>query len=112
MSRRVRYVKVIPPPHDCAEPRGSASPYHETKSRVGSGARLAGLVWLEQFLELFDCEARVSNDTAHRVCVDRIIARDRDNSSAVRHHDMFALGGDVETGFFERSNRSKMIDAG
>ena len=66
----------------------------------------------EQLLELFDCEAGVSNNTAHRVFVHWIVARYRDDASAVSHHDMFALGGNLETGFLQTSNRSKMIDPG
>ncbi len=66
----------------------------------------------EQFLELFDCEPCVSNNTAHRVFVHWIIARYRDDPSAVSQHDMFALSGNVEAGFLQSSNRSKMIDAG
>ena len=65
----------------------------------------------EQPLELFDCEAGVSNNTAHRVFVYRIIARHRDDSNAVSHHDVLALGGNGETCLFESSNRSKMIDS-
>jgi hypothetical protein len=66
----------------------------------------------EQLLELFDCQAGVSNDAAHCVFVDWIIARYRDDSSAVSHHDVFALSGNRETTFLEGSNRSKMVDAG
>jgi hypothetical protein len=65
---------------------------------------------LEQFLELFDGRASVSNDAAQGVFVDWVIARYRDDSTAVRHHDMFALGRDLETGSPQSSNGSKMID--
>lgn len=73
---------------------------------------LAGPLNSQQLLEPFDCEAGVSNNTAHRVFVHRIIARYRDDPSAVSHHDMLTLGGNLETGFLQSSNCSKMIDAG
>ena len=67
---------------------------------------------LQQLPELLDCEAGISNNTSHRVFVHWIVSRYRDDPSAVSHHDMFALGGNGETGFLQSSNRSKMIDAG
>ena len=67
---------------------------------------------LEQFLELLDRGASVSNDSAHCVFVDWIVSRYRDDSRSVSHDDMFALIGDFETSFLQSANRSKMVDTG
>ena len=74
--------------------------------------RAEAIADLQELAKLLDREAGVANNTAHRVFVDRIVARHRDDSSAVSHHNVFALGGNGETGLLKSSNRSKMIDAG
>ena len=73
---------------------------------------LAGPFMLEQFLELLDREASVSNDSAHCVFVDWIVSRYRDDSRSVSHDDMFALVGNLEAGFLQGTNRSKVINTG
>ena len=67
---------------------------------------------LEQFLELLDREACVSNDSAHCVFIDWIISRYCDDSRSVSHDDMFALVGNLEAGFLQGTNRSKVINTG
>jgi hypothetical protein len=51
------------------------------------------------------------NETAHRVFVDRVVARNREKATPVAHHDVFTLIDDFETGLFQRSNSTKMVDA-
>jgi hypothetical protein len=57
-------------------------------------------------------ETRITGNSAHRECVHRIVARNRDNPLAVRHDDMLALPSDTETGLFKRPHCVKVIDAG
>ncbi len=54
----------------------------------------------EQFFELFDGQAGVPRDAAHRKCVDRIVTWDSKDADAIRHNDMLALTNDAKAGFF------------
>lgn len=60
---------------------------------------------------MLDREAGVTNETAHRERVDWIVARNGDNSLAIRHHDVLALTCDPKPGLFEGAHCIKMIDA-
>jgi len=66
----------------------------------------------KQRSELLNGEARVVDDSTHRECVDRIVARDSDNSGAVSHDDVFALASDSKASLFERFHGCKMVNAG
>ena len=66
---------------------------------------------LEQLAELFDGEAGVTHEAAHGECVDWIVARDGEDSLAIRHHDVLALTCDPEPRLFEGAHCIKVIDA-
>jgi hypothetical protein len=61
---------------------------------------------------LLNREARVTNDAAESEGIDRIVARDRNDSRAVRHDDVLALPDDHEPSLLERAYGVEMIDAG
>jgi serine/threonine protein kinase len=105
-------IASMSPEQACGERLRSPAGAHDRTGDRRVQRRVSWSVDSEQLLELFDCQAGVSNNAAHRVLVDGIIARYRDDSSAVSHHDMFALSGNRETTFLEGSNRSKMVDTG
>ena len=71
---------------------------------------LAGPV-LQELLEFFDGETSVTNDTAHCVFIDRVVAGNRENTTAVTHYNVLTLIDDFETGFFQSSNSPEMIYA-
>jgi hypothetical protein len=66
----------------------------------------------EKSFELFDVETGIACDASHRESIYWIVARNRHNSDAIRHHDMLALAHDAKAGFFQRLDGIQMIDAG
>jgi hypothetical protein len=66
---------------------------------------------LEQFFELFDAETSIACNAAHRECVYRIEARNRNNTNTIRHNDMFALAQNSKASLFESLHCFKMINA-
>jgi hypothetical protein len=66
---------------------------------------------LAQLSKLFNCKARISHDTAHRISVYRIVARYRHDMGAIRHDDMLSLTYNSETRFFQGSNGILVIYA-
>ena len=60
---------------------------------------------------MFDGETGVADKTAHRERVDWIVARNGENSLAIRHHDVLALTRDPEPRLFEGTHCIKVIDA-
>lgn len=68
-------------------------------------------VRLQQFAELIDGEPGIANETAHRKCVDRIVAGNGQDTLAIRHDDMLALTRDPKPRLFEGSHSIEVIDA-
>ena len=56
-------------------------------------------------------QAGVPRYTAHRECIDRIVARDDHNTLTVAHDDVLTLAHDPETSLFECSHGDEVIDA-
>jgi hypothetical protein len=69
-------------------------------------------VRLQQRLELFDGQARILHERAHRQGVHGIVARHRENTVAIGQHDVFALSGNPESGAFKRADGFLMGNAG
>ena len=63
------------------------------------------LIASKELPELIDRQASVPSDTAHRVCVDWVVARYCDDSPSIRHDDVLAFPRDLETGFLQGSHR-------
>ena len=57
-------------------------------------------------------QSGVPNNVAHGDCVDRIVPRNRDNSSPVRHHDMLALPRDPKSHLLKGADSVEVIHAG
>ena len=55
---------------------------------------------LQELPEFFDRETSVTNNAAHCVFIDRIVARYCENSSPVTHDDVLALIDDTESSLF------------
>lgn len=68
--------------------------------RVTTSASAAALNNRPKLLEFFDGETSVTDDTAHCVFIDRVVARNRENAIPVTHHDVLTLIDDFETGLF------------
>jgi len=49
--------------------------------------------------------AQANSDTAHGVRVDWVVARNRENASAVGHDEVLAFANDPEPGLLEGSHR-------
>lgn len=60
---------------------------------------------LEQLLEFLNRQTGVLYDTTHRVRIDRVGPRDRQNTRPVRHNDVLTLSYDTESCLLGRSNR-------
>ena len=56
---------------------------------------------LQELLEFFDREASVTDDAAHGVFIDRVVARNRENATPVTHDNVLTLSDDFETGLCE-----------
>jgi hypothetical protein len=52
--------------------------------------------------------ARIPNDAAPGICMNRIVARDRYNNAVLRHHDVPGAPGHRKTRFLQRSHCSKV----
>lgn len=64
----------------------------------------------EKVLELFDVESSITSDASHRECINWIVARNRHNSNAVRHHNVLTLAHDAKTDLLQSPDRIQMID--
>ena len=93
-----------------AEHRGSAA---------GAGGRSAPAtvrcnhrfgVDLQQIAELLGSETRISGDTAHGECIDRVMARNCEYSSAIEHYDVLTLANDTKAGLPQCPNSVKVVD--
>ena len=71
---------------------------------------LAGL-GLKELPKFFDFETRVTNDTAHCVCINGIMSWDCENASPVTHDDVLCLVDDIEARFFKCSDSAEMINS-
>ena len=87
----------------------------EVKSYADAGRVHALVRWpvsLEQLLEFFGRQPRIPHDAAHRKCVHRVMAWNRENADTVGHNNVLALPNDPEAGLLQRLDRIKMVDAG
>jgi hypothetical protein len=84
------------------EPRQSGDVCHVAKP--------AALPTLKKLFELVDGEAGVPNDSCHRICVDGVVSRNRQNSAVIIHHNVLAPSHDTESRFFQSADCVKMID--
>lgn len=66
---------------------------------------------LQKLTELIHGQPGVASDTAHRECIDRIVAGDNHDALTIAHDDMLALAHNPESSFFERADGVKVIDA-
>jgi len=73
---------------------------------------LGGTVCLEQLAELLDSEACVTDDTAQSEGIDRVVARDGDDSQPVGHDDVLALARHREPGLLEGADCIEVVYAG
>jgi hypothetical protein len=63
--------------------------------------RLSMVDMLQQFLEFFDGQPRVLDNSRHRKSIDRIITRDNDDSVIFCHRDMFPFADDAKPCFLK-----------
>lgn len=66
----------------------------------------------EQRSKLLRRQSRISDDTAHRVGIDRVISWNRNHARAVSHHDVLALPSNPIAGSLKCSHGIEMIDPG
>ena len=62
----------------------------------------------EQFLELLDRHPRIFDDPTHGKGIDRICARDNDDSLAIGHRDVFSLPDYPEPRLLKGSDSATM----
>jgi hypothetical protein len=92
--------------------------WQSRKQRVRAYGPAQSDVWVgwralsEEFLKLLHVEARIARDAAHRKSIYRIVARNRHNSNAIRHHDVLALADDAKAGLLQSPDGIEVIDAG
>jgi hypothetical protein len=67
---------------------------------------------LEQLLKLFNAQAGIAHDAAHRQSINWIVPRDGENACAIGHDDVLALTDDAEACLLQSPDRFQMIDAG
>lgn len=66
---------------------------------------------LEQLAKLLDRESSVPHKTAHRIGIDRVVTRNGENASAIRHHNMLALARDPQARLFKGAYCIEVVDA-
>ena len=66
----------------------------------------------EQFTKLIRGKSCVASDSAHRECVDWIVAGYRDDSRAIGHYNVFTLTSNTKSRFLESPHGGKMVDPG
>src|SRR6266567_4290626 len=72
----------------------------------------ASIVGSQQRAELFDSEAGVADNTAHRNRVHRIVPGDSENARTIAHHYVLSLSQDDEPGLLKSTYGVKVIDSG
>ncbi len=65
---------------------------------------------LEQALELLNRKPRIPRDTAHRVGVNRVAARDRNEPRPFRHDNMLSLANHFKSSLLKGLHGSAVID--
>jgi hypothetical protein len=66
---------------------------------------------LKKFPELFQAQPGVANNATHRERVDRIMARDDENSRSIGHDNVGTLTKNPEARLFQRGYGPKVIDS-
>lgn len=66
---------------------------------------------LEQFAKCLDRKTGVADDTTQGDCIDRVMPRNRENTLAVGHDDVFTLTCNAKACLFQRSYRIQMVNA-
>jgi hypothetical protein len=77
---------------------------------MGSGMAVhhAGL---KELFKFFIAYARITDDVAHRNCVNGIMAWNRNDPIAIGHYDVLALTCNPKTQFFQSLNRLQVVDS-
>ena len=65
---------------------------------------------LKEIIELFGCQTSIVNDAAHRISINRIVARNCEYPPAIAHDHVLTLIHDSETSLLQRTNSPKMIN--
>jgi len=65
----------------------------------------------EQAAESLDRQTRVSDNSAQRECLDRIVPRDRHLVSPIAHHNLLSLTHNVKLRALQRPHRGQMVDS-
>ena len=66
---------------------------------------------LEKLSKLLDRKPCISNYTAQRKCIDRVMAWNGQDALTIPHNDVFALAHNSKPGLFKRAYCVKMVDA-
>ena len=64
---------------------------------------------LQQFREFFASEPGIPDNTTHGICVHRIVARDSEDSGAIRHDYVLALAYDTKPGSLQSSDSRQVV---
>jgi len=65
----------------------------------------------EEFAELLNRKAGISNNSAEGECVDRVVSWNGQDAAAVRHDDVLALTHDHKARFLQGAHSIEMVDA-
>ena len=65
---------------------------------------------LQERAEVFFAESGITDDAAHRECVDGIVPGNGDDPNTVGHHNLLALPGDPKAHFLQSSDGVLMVD--
>jgi len=75
-------------------------------------SHLCGRALSEKFLEFLDVEASITSDASHSESIYWIVARNRHNANAVRHHGVIPLTHDAKASLLQSLNGIEVIDSG
>ncbi len=62
-----------------------------------------GSIQLEELAEFLNAQSGIADNAAHRVRIDRIVARDREDARSIRHNNVRTLAENPKTSFFQCS---------
>ena len=65
---------------------------------------------LQERAEVFFSEPGITDDAAHRECVDGIVPGNGDDPNTVGHHDVLALSSDPKARFLQSPDGVLMVD--
>lgn len=65
---------------------------------------------LQQIPKLFQTYTGIPDNAAHRECIDRIMAWNRQDSHSIRHDNVYALAKYAKSGFLKHGDGSQMVD--